>query len=111
MRSQVWILGAMALVALSTACSHSVHEVHTAGFGTIPGTGPAHPIKVEAEQKVVIATGNTDFVDDAYQLLLEKCPAGEIRNIQARWSSSHNFLSYTNKMVITAVCYGTPIQS
>ena len=92
---------AFALFALS-ACTHSVHQVALSGFGDLRG---GIPVSAEAEQFVVLGfTGNTDFADLAYDRLLQQCPDGVLRNIEARHSTSHGFLSYTNRMKLRAWC-------
>lgn len=92
---------ALSLFALS-ACTHSVHQVALSGFGDLRG---GYPVSAEAEQFVVLSmTGNTDFADVAYDRLLEQCPDGVLRNIEARHSTSHGFLSYKNRLVVRAWC-------
>lgn len=62
-------------------------------------------VHAQAEQFVVLslATG-TDFADEAYARLLQQCPEGILRGIQARHSTSHGFLSYTNRLHMRAYC-------
>ena len=91
----------LCLLALS-ACTHSVHQVALSGFGDLRG---GYPVSAEAEQFVVLSmTGNTDFADTAYDRLLEQCPDGVLRNIEARHSTSNGFLSYKNRLKVHAWC-------
>lgn len=91
----------LSLFALS-GCTHSVHQVALSGFGDLRG---GYPVSAEAEQFVVLSmTGNTDFADTAYDRLLQQCPDGVLRNIEARHSTSHGFLSYKNRLKVRAWC-------
>lgn len=91
----------LVLFALS-ACTHSVHQVTLSSFGDLRG---GMPVSAEAEQFVVLGfTGDTDFADVAYDRLLQQCPDGVLRNIEARHSTSHGFLSYKNRMKVRAWC-------
>jgi hypothetical protein len=95
-------------LALLAGCTHSVHQVAMGGFDDVPPTARLHPVEVEADQKVFIASGNTDFADEAMQRLAATCPTGRIVGISARHSSSLGFLTYTNKLRVTGYCVEQP---
>jgi len=100
-----WALGCGAL--LLSACTHSVHQIAMSGFGDIRG---AHVVEAQAEQFVVLSLAtNTDFADEAFARLLQQCPDGVLRGIQARHSTSHSFLSYTNRLRMRAYCVPKPV--
>ncbi len=98
------LLGLLLLGVLSTGCTHSVHQLTMGGLDDIPRGAHLHPIEVEADQHAVVAAGDTDFSDRAVGLLAAKCPRGRIVGIEARYSTSLSFLSYTNRMKITGYC-------
>ncbi len=98
------LLGLVVLGALSAGCTHSVHQLSMGGLDDIPRGARLHPIEVEADQAAVIAAGDTNFSDRAVELLAAKCPEGRIIGIEARYSTSLSFLSYTNRLKITAYC-------
>lgn len=97
------LLGVAALCGIG--CTHSVHNLYFSGYtGAVPAS-QGTPITVEKTQFVILGlTGNTDYVDEAYQALQAACPNGAIEGISTRFSTSHSFLSYTNKLHITAKC-------
>ena len=93
------------LVLALSGCTYSVHQVAMGGLETIPEGAHVRHVHAEAEQHVFFyITDNTDFADQAYAALLAQCPRGELRGIEARYSTSHGFLSFTNHMKTTALC-------
>lgn len=91
-----------AIACLASACTHSVHQVAMSNFGDLRQGRVVH---AEAEQFVVLSLAtSTDFADEAYARLLQQCPDGVLRGIQARHSTSHSFLSYTNRLHMRAYC-------
>jgi hypothetical protein len=91
-------------LALLSGCTYSVHQVAMGGFEDVPPSARLHPIEVVAAQEVFIASGNTDFADQAMQQLAAKCPAGRVVGVSARHSTSLGFLAYTNKLRVTGYC-------
>lgn len=99
------VLAALALGLGSSACSYSIHQVHATDLLTEVPRGRSRVISAEATQDVFLyLTTSTDYVDQAYNRLLNQCPGGEIVGIQGRHSTAHSFLSYTNKMVLRGYC-------
>lgn len=96
------------LATLATGCTHSVHQVALGNFDDLPPGARMHPVEAEADQRVFIATGNTDFADQAMQQLAASCPRGQVVGIQARHSTSLGFLAYTNKLKLTGYCVELP---
>jgi hypothetical protein len=94
--------------ALLSGCTHSVHQVALGNFDDLPPNARLRPIEAEADQKVFIASGNTDFADEAMQRLASSCPRGQVVGIQARHSTSLGFFVYTNKLKLTAYCVEAP---
>jgi hypothetical protein len=83
---------------------HSVHQVAVGGFEDIPPGAHVRKVEATGEQHVFLATGNTDFADEAYAALLRKCPKGRVVAVQARHSTSLSVLSYNNELVMTGYC-------
>jgi len=94
--------------ALSSGCTYSVHQVALGNFDDLPPNARLRPIEAEADQKVFVATGDTDFADEAMQQLAARCPQGQVVGIQARHSTSLGFFVYTNKLKLTGYCVETP---
>lgn len=97
----------LCLSILITGCTHSIHMSH---MSDISANSPAainldkHIIEVRSEQKVILGFAfDTDYVDQAYQELQQKCPS-EIIAVNTQYSTSHGFLSWTNKIRMKAVC-------
>jgi hypothetical protein len=98
-RCQLLFLG-----VLLSGCMHSVHQVAEGSFEDVPRQAQLRPIEAEAEQSVFIATGNTDFADQAMQQLAARCPDGRVVGVQARHSTSLGFLVHTNRLKVTGYC-------
>jgi hypothetical protein len=94
----------LALAAVTTGCTHSVHQLAVGGLDDIPRGARLQPIQVEADQEAFLAAGDTDFADQAVARLSAQCPRGRVVGIEARYSTSLSFLSYTNRMKITGYC-------
>ena len=44
--------------------------------------------------------GQTDYVDEAYEVLQSKCINGRIEGVSSQFSTSLGFLSWTNKIAL-----------
>lgn len=91
-------------LALLGGCTHSVHQVAMGEFDDVPAAARLRPIEAETSQDVFLASGNTDFADEAFAELAQRCPHGRVVGIQARHSTSLGFLVHTNRMKITGYC-------
>ena len=93
------------LLFVVSGCTHSVHQVAMGGLDDIPAGARVRRVEADADQGVFLyITDNTDYADHAYASLLAQCPGGELRAIQMRSSTSHGFLSFTNRVKATAMC-------
>ena len=98
-------LFALSLLVLLSGCAHSIHLVHTSDF--VPGAPIESGEMVEArtEQFVILGfTGQTNYVDQAYEKLMAACPSGAITGITTQISTSLGFFSWTNKAVMQGLC-------
>ena len=85
-------------------CTYSVHQAAIGGEEGLPAGARVHLIEATASKHVVLGIGGeTDYVDLAWNALLEQCP-GEIVAIETRYSTEHGFLSYDDKMRMTGLC-------
>jgi hypothetical protein len=100
-------VSALCCALMLGGCTYSVHQVALGNFDDLPPNARMRPIEVDASQKVVLATGNTDFSDEAMQKLAAACPNGQVMGIQARHSTDLGFVVYTNRMKISAYCVET----
>ena len=93
------------LLTFTFSCTHSIHLVNVSDFNQGVSFEEGVLVKSEAKQFVIFHfTSNTDYVDAAYQKLIEKCPQGDIQGITTRFSTSHGFFSWTNKVVMQGLC-------
>jgi len=66
--------------------------------------GNSTVIAIEKAQKNVLGfVYNTDYVDKAYDDLLQQCPNGTVM-VNVEYLTNHGFLSWTDKIRIKAIC-------
>jgi len=93
------------LLLLSVGCAHSIHEVHTSDFLPSSEMAKGRMIKGTSEQFVILGfTGNTDYVNQAYERLMTACPTGAVTGITTQLSTSLGFFSWTNKVLMQGLC-------
>lgn len=93
------------LAGLLTGCSHAMHLSHVDDVQPIIRDKDARRIKAEAEQFVVMGfVKETNYVNQAMAELERKCDGGTITGINTRYSTSHGFFSWTNKIRMSAWC-------
>jgi len=98
----------MLLIAagLLTACTHSIHQVHTSGFAPYQPFKNGTLVTAKTEQFVVLwFAKDSDYVQYAYKDLMDQCVDGEITGITTQFSTSHGFLSWTNKILMQGHCF------
>lgn len=98
------LLGIVSFLILSS-CAHSIHSVHTSDF--LPGAPieAGEMVKATSEQFVVMGfVDNTQYVNSAYQKLMDACPDGRITGITTQYSTALGFFSWTNKVLMQGLC-------
>ena len=94
------------LFILLASCSHSVHLVNVSDYEINKNLDQGKKIEVETKQFVILRfVYDTKYVDQAKEDLIAKCPQGEIKDIVTRYSTSHGFLSWHNKIFMQARCF------
>lgn len=96
----------LAFTLLVTGCTHSIHMVHTDGFGAsmTPKTESTKIVEANSEQTVFLFFAfDTDYVDQAKADLESKCH-GDLQAISTQYSTSHGFLHWTNKILMKGIC-------
>ena len=89
-----------------SSCSHSVHQVYLSDHNMKNVASSGKSISVQTEQKVFMGiTFDTNFVEMAKNKLEEKCKNGHIRNIFTRYSTSHGFFHWKNKIFMEGLCF------
>ncbi len=90
---------------LLAGCTHSVHLVHMSDFSTHKKLSAGKWISSETSQTVILGlVGQTDYVNEARGKLIKQCPNGSIQGITTRYSTSHSFLSWENKIYMQGLC-------
>jgi hypothetical protein len=91
------------LMLFMVGCAHSVHIV---GFSDYrPYTNSGTIVKSETKQFVIFwFTDNTQYVDLAYQKLMQQCPGGSITGIGTKFYTNLGFFSWTNKLEMQGYC-------
>ena len=90
---------------LSVGCTHAVHINHTSDFVNTKPLGECRQVAAKTDQQVFMGfVGQTDYVDEAYSKLKDQCKDGVITGIQTRYSTSHNFLSWKNEVLMRGYC-------
>lgn len=97
------VLIAMIFIMMN-ACAYSVHQIHTSDFADIVSAKESRRVVTNAEQFVILGfVGQTDYVDQAYQKLLDSC-AGKITGITTKYSTDLGFMSWTNRVRMEGLC-------
>ena len=92
------------VITMIHACAYSVHQIHTSDFEGAVSAKESKRVLVDTEQFVILGfVTETDYVDQAYQQLLEKCP-GRITGITTKFSTDLGFLSWTNRIRMEGLC-------
>jgi glutamate synthase domain-containing protein 1 len=94
------------LLSLTAGCTHAVHNYHVSDSRVnFAQSKNIQKISSQAEQLVILGfVGQTDYVNQAFQSLQNSCSQGRITQIHTRYSTSHGFLSWTNKIKMQAYC-------
>ncbi len=85
--------------------------VHVSGFPeeVVFDLEEAKPLLVLEKQFVVLGfVFDNNYLDKAYRRLQSKCKDGYIGGITTQFSTSHGFLSWTNKVLMKGYCLVPP---
>lgn len=99
-------LSIIVFLLFTTGCTHALHLYHVGDYETsAPDLNKGKKVTASGEQFVFMDfVFDTLYVDQTYQELLSQCPNGRITGINTRYSTSHGFLSWTNKVKMTGIC-------
>ena len=97
-------LAPITVLILLTGCTHSVHLHHVSDSDPITASQQVETLTADSEQQVVLGFAfDTDYVDQARKQLLSQCP-GKLAAVSTRYSTSHGFLHWTNRIHLTGLC-------
>ena len=98
-------IGIILVILSALGCTHAVHINHTSDFQTTRPLAEYRQIETRTEQQVILGmVGQTDYADEAYHQLMSQCEDGMVTGIQTRFSTSHNFMSWTNVVEMKGYC-------
>jgi hypothetical protein len=98
-------IAAIGFLLLSIGCAHSVHQVHTSDFTPYSTIERGEMVKGYGEQFTVMGIiSETNYVDVAYQELMNSCNGGTVTGITTQISTSLGFFSWTNKALMQGLC-------
>ena len=104
MKSKALIL-LLSILFLLGGCTHAVHQYHVSETEKISRKSKVKNITTISEQYVVMGfVTQTDYVNTAYANLQKKCRTGSVTGIHTRFSTSHGFFSWTNKVKMSGIC-------
>jgi hypothetical protein len=90
---------------LIAGCGHSIHMINVSSFNEMQLVNNNRQVEAQAEQFVFMGfIAQNDYVDKAYQQLLNTCLNGNISGITTKFSTSSGFLSWTNKVLLRGAC-------
>lgn len=99
------LLGPLFFFIATTGCSHALHLSHIDDIQPVIRSPDAVRVRAQSEQFTVLGfTQDTDYVNQAYAKLQDSCRDGVITGINTRYSTSHGFLSWTNKVRMSGWC-------
>lgn len=91
--------------AFLAGCTHSVHMVHAGDFSPYKGEKSGKQIEGKAQRRIILGfTGDTNYVERAFEELKSKCPRGRIVGVTSEFTTSHGFLSWDNKVIMKGEC-------
>jgi hypothetical protein len=95
----------LASVFVLGGCTSSIHMVNTAGFDQqIPANAEYNYIEAEAAQNVIMGFAfDTNYVDEARESLIKQCD-GDLVAVSTQYSTDHNFMHWTNKILMKGIC-------
>ncbi len=96
-------LASLLLLGSLGACTHSIHLNHVGAFE--PDLPKGERIEHTEQQFVVLYFAfDNDYIDKGLVNFKSKCADGVIHGITTRVSTSHSFLSWTNKVRYEGIC-------
>ncbi len=104
LRHSLCSIGVVGTLFLS-GCAHSIHQVHTSDFMPSAQITSGRMLKATSEQFTILGfVGDTNYVEQAYESLMNQCTDGVITGITTQYSTSFGFFSWTNKILMQGLC-------
>ena len=86
------------------SCAYSVHQYHVSDFSPY-NRDKGKRVVATAERFVILQfSGDTTYIDKAYQRLIAQCKKGRIVGIATQLSTVLGFFSHTDKVRMEGRC-------
>lgn len=93
------------LLIIGQGCAYSIHQVHVSDFSPYEKLTSGQIVKAQDEQFVILGFAmDTNYVETTREKLISQCPKGDLQGITTRYSTDLGFFSWTNKILMQAVC-------
>ncbi len=101
------------ILPILTSCAFSMHQVHVSDFQPYaPIEQGGEVVKAVGEQFVILwFTSETNYVNEAYAQLQQKCIHGDLSSITSQLYTELGFMSWKNKILLQGVCRETKSKS
>jgi hypothetical protein len=87
------------------SCAYSIHQVYSSNVDKKVALSKSKIVEVTKKQHVILSlVTQTDYINEAHQALVEKCPNGEIQGITTKHSTDLGFLSWYNIVTMRGLC-------
>lgn len=86
-----------------TGCAYSIHQYSALDFSGLKGK-KATKISATGEKKYILVKTDNDFVNLAYNDLIEKCKKGSISGITTKYYTALGFFSFDEKLELEGYC-------
>lgn len=86
-----------------TGCAYSIHQYAALDFSGLTGKNGTK-ISATGEKKYIIMKTDNDFVDLAYNNLMDKCKGGSISGITTKYYTALGFFSFDEKLELEGYC-------
>lgn len=92
-------------VVFMSGCTHALHNYNVSERYPVPRNAKVKEVMTMQEQFVILGfVTETNYVDKAYAEIQKLCPNGWVTGINTRFSTSHGFFSWKNKVRMTGYC-------
>ncbi|MBC7533748.1 MAG: hypothetical protein H7318_19445 [Oligoflexus sp.] len=94
----------LGILITAPSCAHSINQVYVGSMDASARFGKGKWVEVETSDRVILGFQmDTNYVDNAYAELQEKCP-GRLSQVTSEHITSYLFLSYRQRLLLKGLC-------
>ena len=98
------------ILILQLSCAHSIHMVQATAFDRSSTVDHPKEIEARSSQFVILSfVRQTDYVDEAYEILQSKCINGRIEGITSQFSTNLSFAELFVLVSLVVELYPVPL--